>query len=212
MSTLILGADKALVVPRGSGNGKPLVFNLTGVFKAESRLIELQAVTRLKAGELTHAFLTAWRDASTYCKEVKAEFVRGKRAVREARAVVVLDRVQDVLKDKGLSSARSPAGSEDLRDSVVALDKDYQAAAERLEEIEAAMDYLEIKAETFKMAYFSVDKLLDPSDKTKREFSGGAGTDDPGALTEDEKLDEFVAKVSTNNKQYQTSGFGPAKL
>lgn len=212
MSDLILGADEALQVPSGSGVGQPIVFDLRKVLRAEARLIELQGVTRAKAGELLHTFIEAWHDARQAQASCRKQLVVSKRKVKEVKAEVVLDRALGILKDKGLISTRSPSGSEDLRDSVVTRDPSYQRACDVMEQLEAAVEYLEIKAETLKMAYFAVNKLVDPLDRTSANTSGGAGSDEPGTFTDEEKVRDFVNKHTPVSKSYTGSGFGSPKL
>jgi hypothetical protein len=214
MTDLILGADMALMFPSGNGLDKDVVLDLRTVYKAEARLIELQAVTRVKAGELLHCFITAWKEAREHLARANKQLVVAKRRLKEVRAEVVLDRALDVLKEKGLVSSRSPSGSEDLREAVVVTSKAYQGASERVEAIGAVAELLEIKAETFKMAYFAVNKLLDPMDRTGAATSGGAGNDDVGTFTEAERVEDFVSKQSAplNPKAYTGSGFGAPKL
>lgn len=211
MDTLILDPKLALQFPAGDGVSKDVVLDLRELFAAKARLVELQAVTRLKAGELLHTFIRAWSDTAKLHKVAERHLTRAKRRVKEVRAVVVLDRGPEELKKRGLATTRSPGGSEDLRDSVVSCDHDYQAACERLEQIQAAAALLEIEAETFKMAYFSVNKLVDPYDKTSNDTSGGAG-DDPGAMTDTEKVQEFVTKHGTVKHQNYKGAFGAPKL
>jgi hypothetical protein len=214
MSDLVLGANEALVFPSGNGIDAPIVLDLRPVFKAEARLIELQAVTRAKAGELLHCFIDAWKEARTAQARASKQLVVSKRKLKEVRAEVVLDRALDVLKDKGLVSTRSPSGSEDLREAVVSRDRSYQAASERMEQIQAVVELMEIKAETMKMAYFAVNKLVDPVDRSSGSAtSGGSGVDEPGAFTDEERVRDFVNKqTSANTKAYTGTGFGSPKL
>jgi hypothetical protein len=213
MSDLILGANEALVFPSGNGLDAPIALDLRSVFKAEARLIELHHVTRMTAGELLHCFIEAWRDARTAQARARKQLVVSKRKLKEVKAEIVLDRALDVLKAKGLISTRSPSGSEDLRESVVVRDPAYQRASETMEQIEAAVEFLEIKAEVFKMAYFSVNKLIDPMDRTAPNTSGGTGTDEPGTLTDIERVQEFINKQSRANPAgYANTGFGAPKF
>lgn len=213
MGDLILGVDKALVVPAGNGTDKPTVLDMSGIVKASARLIELQSVTRMKAGELLYTFISAWRDAKRYMAAVSRQLTRAKRRVKEVRAIVVLDKVPDELTRRGLASARSPAGSEDLRDSVVARDPEYQAASDIVEQLAAIVECLDIEAETFKMAYFSINKLIDPHERTNSSAtSGGTGEDDVGAFTQDEKVEEFVNKHAAVNPKNYDNGFGAPKF
>jgi hypothetical protein len=213
MNDLILGANEALVFPSGNGADEPVVLDLRKVFKAEARLIELHHVTRVKAGELLHCFIEAWHDARQGQARARKQLVVAKRKLKEIKAEVVLDRAIDILKAKGLISTRSPSGSEDLRESVVTRDPSYQRASERMEQIEAAVEFMEIKAEVFKMAYFAVNKLVDPMDRTASNTSGGSGVDEPGAFTDMERVVEFVNKQTVSNpKSYAGTGFGAPKL
>jgi hypothetical protein len=212
MSDLILGADQALVFPSGNGVDQPVVVDLRSVFTAEARLVELHHVTRVKAGELLRTFIEAWRDARTAQARARAQLVVSKRKVKEVRAEVILDKAVSVLKEKELVSTRSPSGSEDLRDSVVTRDRDYQVAVERMEKIEAAVEFMEVKAEVMKMAYFAVNKLVDPVDRST-SMSGGTGSDEPGTFTDSERITDFVNKQSVSKPaNYAGTGFGAPKL
>lgn len=207
MSDLILSANMALVVP--IVNGQKTVFDMRNIYKAEARLIELCDITKAKAGELRYTFITAWSEASRYIGQLKKEVMRAKAKLRSVKAIVVLDRAPEELKRRGLSSSRSPAGSEDLRSAVVDHDKDYIAAEELVIEITASMAFMETKAETFKMAYFSVDRDEAPT----RDTSGGTGMDEVGTMTQQEKIEKFVEDHGAiDHTKYDNTGFGPPKL
>lgn len=208
MSDLILGADMALVVPLA--NGRNAVLDMREIYRAEGRLIELRGVTKLKAGELIHTFIEAWSRAAEYVGQLDAELARAKSALNRVRAVVVLDKAPEQLKQRGLSSSRSPGGSEDLRNAVVSCDKDYQAAEEVVIQTTAAIAFMKTKVEKFKMAYFSVDRDAGP---VRRDTSGGTGDEDLGTMTHQEKVERFVNEHATiNPKSYEGSGFGAPKL
>ncbi len=211
MSELLLNADEAFVVP--SCTGRPHCFDMRRVFRAESRLIELSGLTKAKAGELLHCFIQAFDDAKTHLATLRGEHMRSKQKVRSVRAVVVLDKASKVLQEKGLASTRSPAGSEDLRSAVVDSNQDYLDAAEHFAQIEAAVEFMEGKVEVLKMAYFSTNKLSD-SFEGRRDTSGGTGDDDLGAMTQSERVQEFVSKHATVDREsyQQTKGFGAPKL
>lgn len=209
MSDTILSANDALLIPVIDGK-KPIVLDMREIRRAQARLIELRSVTKLKAGELIYTFIDAWSRAATYAVQLKAEVQRAKARMREARAVVVLDKVPEELKRRGLASARSPAGSEDLRTSVVDRDRDFQAAEDLVIQLTAEHALMETRAEQFKMAYFSVDRDNGPN---RRDTSGGAGEDDLGAPTAQEKIERFVNEHSAVNPvSYASTGFGAPKL
>lgn len=211
MNELVLGADQALIIPRPNGT-KPLVLDMRMIFKAEGRLFELQGVTKAKAGELIGTYIKAWDESKNYLSVLNGELLRAKEKLKEVRGLVVLDRAPEVLSKRGLSSARSPAGSEDLRDAVVHTDTDYKAAVECLAQVTTAAEYMDGKVEKFKMAYFAVNKLIDSRDPNANT-SGGSGDDEIGGFTSSEKVERFVASHSAvDTSSYESTGFGPAKL
>jgi hypothetical protein len=212
MNDLILGANEALVFPAGDGKSPAIVIDMRSVFAANARLHELNHVTRLKAGDLLRTYIEAYRDARLAAGRAQAQLVVAKRKVKEARAEVILDRAVEALKAKGYITSRSPSGSEDLRDSVVTRDADYQEVVARMEAIEVIHVFLTDWVEVMKMAYFAVNKLIDPVEK-QTSMSGGTGTDEPGSFTDAERVTEFVNKqTSSNPKSYAGTGFGAPKL
>jgi hypothetical protein len=210
--SLILSPDEVLRFPAGDGVSSDIVFDLRPVFTAKARLVELQAITRLKAGELVHAFIRAWSDTAKLAKQAERQLTRAKRKLKEVRAVVILDRVPAELVKRGWATSRSPVGSEDIRESIVDNDAEYQKASDRLEQIQAAVAILTIDAETFKMAYFSVNKLVDPYDRTQNDTSGGIGEGEVGAMTDSERVEEFVSQHGTVKQQNYRGAFGAPKL
>jgi hypothetical protein len=209
MSDVLLLSRDALTVP--SSKGKPHVFDMRRIHKAEGRLIELANVTRLKAGELLYAVIDAFGEARNHLAVLRMEFGASKQKLRTIRGIIVLDRVQEVLKVKGLANTRSPAGSEDLRDGVVNTDPDYLEAADNLSQVEAAMEHMEGKVKKLEMAYFAINSLTKNQD-AKKDTSGGVGDDNPGAFTQQEKVERFVNSVSTVKQEDYDGDFGPPKL
>ncbi len=212
MSEILLSAD-ALTVPRAQGQG--LILDMRRIHRAEARLFELQSVTRAKAGELLHCFIEAFSEAKANLAQLRGEYGRAKQLTRRVRGRIVLDRAIEVLKARGLVRAASPAGSEDLRDSVVEDDPEYVEAFDRFCQVEAAMEHMEGKVETIKMAYFSVSELIKGTDLTRRDTSGGVGDDDPGSFTRTEKIKQFIDQHSvaaSEAETYEDSGFGVPKI
>lgn len=212
MSSKILDPKYALQFPAGDGVSPDIVFDMRDMYEAKGRLVELQAVTKLKAGELLHAFIRAWSDTAKLAKQAERQLTRAKRKLKEVRAVVILDRVPEELTKRGWATTRSPVGSEDIRESIVDSNAEYQKASDRMEQIQATVALLNIEAETFKMAYFSVNKLVDPYDRTQNDTSGGVGDSEVGALTDNEKVEEFVNKHGTVKQQNYRGAFGAPKL
>lgn len=209
MTDLLLSAD-ALVIPSSEGRG--ITLDMRAVHKAESRLIELNGITKAKAGELLHCFIEAFGEAKGHLATLRGEYARAKQRVRRARGVIVLDQAVEKLKEKGLSRATMPAGSEDLRDACVDTDPEYEKIHDRFCQVEAAVESMEGKVEKLKMAYYAVNELIKGVDLTRRDTSGGAGDDDPGSFTRTEKIQRFVEEVTqTDAEAYAESGFGAPK-
>jgi hypothetical protein len=210
MNDLIIDASDALVVPSCKGNSH--VFDMRRILTAEARLVELSGLTKAKAGELLHTFINAHKDARAHLAVLRGEFIRSKQRLKEIRAIIVLDEAPEKLKECGLTSSRSPGGSEDLRDAVVNSTKKYQEAVDHLAMIEAVVADMEGRVETLRMAYFSANKLIDGFDG-RRETSGGTGYNDVGEFTDEERVSEFIEKHSVvDNNSYSNSGFGAPKL
>lgn len=207
MSELILGPD-AWVVP--SCTGKPHCLDMRRIYKAERRLAELSGVTKMKAGELIHCFVEAYGEARRFRAVLKAEFDMSKHRLRKLRGLIVLDKAPEELKRRQLATARSPAGSEDLRDSVVYTDPDYEAAVNHLAQVEAAHDEMDSKVEKLKMGYFSVGELIKGAEMPLK-ISGGVG-DDPAELSPAERARDFAQAHSSIASVSYGSGFGTPKL
>ncbi len=202
-------SHEVLVVP--CVVGKPLALDMKKIHKAESRLIELCAVTKAKAGELMYTLNEALSDARDNYALIKHQFGCWKQKLRTTRGLVILDRAQDLLKDKGLASTRSPAGSADLREAVVDTDPTYLDVTDKLLQVEAALDHVGNKVEKLKTAYFAVRDLTMGQD-SKRSTSGGVGDDEPGALTGQERIEAFVKTLGPITEEDTESGFGTTKI
>jgi hypothetical protein len=211
MTDLLL-SDDVLLLPNVYSS-KPTILELKEVHKAHARLVELNGITREKAGELQATMISAFSQARKYASALKADFGVTKQRLRRIRARIILDEASEVLKTKGLLTSRSPAGSEDLRDSVVNTNEEYNNVAEILAQTEAVMEDMQSRAEEFKMAYYAIGQLTAGHDlSSKRDVSGGTGDDEPGALTQDEKIAEFVKKTSVKKHEpYEDNGFGVPK-
>lgn len=206
----LLMNTEAIMLPAGAGDLAEAL-DIRSIIKAESRLVELQGVTKAKAGELLSAYIESWKDARLLRNKVALRVAKAKRHLETVRAMVVIDRGPELLKDKGLTSTRSPAGSADLRDATVALDPEFNSASEYLEQMVATQELLDIKAETFRMAYFSINKLIDPVDRSVN-YSGGSVSGDVGELTEIERAQAFVSSKSAIKEENYQKGFGKPKI
>ncbi len=130
-----------LTVPTGLPGIPPIKLDIGGILEVESRIQEIAFVTPVKAPELMAVFNVAYSDLSNMIAQVKYQFEIAKVQEEKARAICIIDRVPGILKEKGLTSAKSPSGSEDLRSAILALDPDYSAAQEKTIQIKCALVY-----------------------------------------------------------------------
>lgn len=152
-----------ILVPRALSGLSPIALNLGELDTAERRIAEVATVTPLKAPELLATFNMAFLEASRYIALLEQEYVQAKRQADRIRSVVLLDKVPQILAAKGLASAKSPAGSEDLRKAVLDGDEEYGQALDRVNVIECYVELLKGKQKGLEMAYTSVKKMLGES-------------------------------------------------
>lgn len=209
MSQLYLSTE-VLVIPTVDGKGATV--DMKNIHKARARIHELAAMTRAKAGEFLAMLIRASREARDGRGLVKVHFGAWKKKLRKIRGEVILDRGPEKLKEKGLASTRSPAGSEDLRNALVDTDEKYDEAQDNLLKVEAALDHLENTVEELSMAYFSAQALIKGFEPS-RSTSGGVGDDNPGELSEVERAQEFTKKYAVvSEDDYEGTGFGAPKI
>lgn len=149
-----------LLVPRGLKGLAPLSIDMTSILTAEGRIKEVAAVTPTKAPELLSMFNMTYLDCSKYVALLEQEHIMAKRQADKVRSVVVLERAPQILLTRGLSTAKNPAGSEDLRRAVLDGDEEYQIAMQLVSDIHCYLDLLKGKQKGIEMAYTSVKKCL----------------------------------------------------
>jgi hypothetical protein len=137
-----------------------MVFDLAVVDRAESRVMEIATVTPTKAPELLASFNAAYIVAIKAQAAIQHELVVAKRLAEKARATALLDRVPDILKQKGLSTPKNPMGSEDIRTAVLESDEQYSQALDRVNFITCILELVKGKAKGVEMAYNAVKKVL----------------------------------------------------
>lgn len=130
------------------------------VYAIEQRIAEVAFVTPHKAPELLARFNEAFLDLTRHIPVVKYEQLQAKREANKRRSIVLLDLVPDLLQAKGLATAKSPAGSEDLRKAILDADDEYQDLLRRGEQLDAIVELLEGKLKAIEMAYTSVKKII----------------------------------------------------
>lgn len=127
---------------------------LDSIFQAEARAEEIQAVTPQKAPELLVTFNKAYLDLTEMVAKLKYEQARAEDEMNKVRARILVDEMPSLLKAKGL------ANSADTRQALIDLDTNYQVAKDRVDMIEATVEYLKGKVKFMENAYTSVKKII----------------------------------------------------
>lgn len=160
-----------LKVPRGTPDLAPMELELGEIAAIERRKIEVAVVNKETAPELMMMFNNAYCDVLRYMSQVSFEYNMAVKYANKRKAVVNLDVAPEIFKQKNLKS------SEDLRNSVLALDEEFLALQDKVYMLEAVYEFLKAKAKGFEMAYHSVKKIYDVTNSslgdTQHRLSGG---------------------------------------
>jgi hypothetical protein len=132
-----------------------LTLNMSRVLKAERRGEEVAMVTPEKAPELLATFNRGYLDASEFYARLRLEYNRAEDSMNRIKAIVLIDKIPGLLKEKGLST------SADVREALIEADPEYQAAKEKMDFIGAMLEYLKGKMKYLENAYTSVKKIMD---------------------------------------------------
>lgn len=173
-----------IVCPRGQAGLEPILIDIKAISGIENRIHEVAVITPHKAPELLAAFNIGYLMLHQNITTLERERLLGERRANRIKAVILLDKVPNILKEKGLTNARSPGGSEDLRNAILAADDEYQEAVDVVEQITCVMELLKGKMKSIEMAYTSVKKILGESNTTMLNrlsaLSGDTGSNEAG--------------------------------
>lgn len=147
--------ESKYIVPRGDGQGDPIVLDIAGVVKAEARLQDVAHVNLHTAAELLSTFNENWLLLQKSVTLLTYERNKAENTYKVTRAETLLDMTDEKLKAKGHSKS-----SADLREAMVEVNPRVNAARDRIEEIRAVLEYLRGKQQAFENAYNSVKKLV----------------------------------------------------
>ena len=159
----------SLLVP--SITGKPLVLELRSVYEIEARIHEVAGLTRGKAPELMSTFNKTYGKLHDLVFDLNLEKILAERKLSEIKSVVILDQVPQILKERGLANNRSPLGSEDLREAILAQNSDYQNTLVIVKQIECAIELLNGKMRSIQMAYQSVKKVYEDNSFLNKDIN-----------------------------------------
>lgn len=182
MSQNLILTGREIVCP--TGGVSPVIIDLAALAKLEARIAEVAIVTPGKAPELLAAYNQAFLDINDLIAPLRANLIEAKTLASSTRSRIILDEVPRILKEKGLWSARMPAGSEDLRNAVLDGCQEYTEARDKCLQIECVIKFLEDKREAFVNAYTSVKKIMGEDTYPTRTSSAtsGGGTSSPAPV------------------------------
>ena len=149
--------DDKLLVLKGRPNTGVMSIPMSEIRLAEARIEEVATVTGHKAPELMSMFNRVYLKIDEIVRMIELEVIHAKQNQAMVRSQILLDKVEDVFKAKGIKP------SADLRQAVLDADPDYQAASMRTSALEAAREFFKGKQKGIEMAYSSVRKILGES-------------------------------------------------
>jgi hypothetical protein len=157
-----------LRVPR-TDPANPLVLDTTQIVYAQERLPEVAFSNTSRAPELMAVFNMAYLNTTRCLAQLEYELIQAKTRANSIKAVLLLDRLPGMLQAKGLSTARSPLGSEDIRQAFLDSDPEYLAALELTHNTQCYIAALEGQKRAFENAYNAVKKMLGQDTSTQRQ-------------------------------------------
>lgn len=151
----------AIRVPNGDSTSI-INLDMVEVRTLEARKDEVATINKLKAPELMRAMEKGYSIvATTLLPRISYELSVAEQCADERKAVVMLDMAPQILKDKGLLSARNPSGSIDQRENVLAMDTEYKSRRDTVEKLKAVQELLKGKMRGFEMSYGAIKKVYD---------------------------------------------------
>lgn len=156
-------------VPRALEGLEPLALDMTKIRQAEGRLPEVALTNSHRAPELLALFNGGYLDVSRYLNLLEYEMDVAERRLAEAKATFLIDKLPSLLADKGFASARSPLGSEDIRQAFLDRDDDYKRFQDLICVLRSYIGLFETLQTGFENGYNSVKKLIGTDSSTWRQ-------------------------------------------
>lgn len=180
--------------------GEPnLTYDLTQIIAAQRRSSEIANVNQHRAPELLAVFSTAAFGLSDIIGDLHFQLFLAQRIVDQRKALLFIDVIPDILKDKKLGQ------NAETRQALVDLDVEYQDAMMVLGSIEAGMALIKEKLRGMEGALSAIKKCIDETVSVYRR----GGNPDLG-MAYDSKLDYDVS-VPTEVDNSNPIGIGKAK-
>jgi hypothetical protein len=147
--------------------GLPLKFDMAQVFSAESRMHEISFAGKIQSKDLFATFTRAYIYVSNLHAMVKLHVARASTEARKRRAVLIIDHIPGMAKEKGLATSRSPTGAEDIREAFLYKDEEYLLIEEGRAALEAAEALLFGKMMAFREAADACKQMLSPDERPR---------------------------------------------
>jgi hypothetical protein len=148
-----------LMVPRGIPGLVPFKLEMTGIYEAEQRLVEVGRSSPESASQLMGYFNKACSDTNKYLAWIEYEILQAKKYFELAKATVILEKAP-----AEFSKIKDVAGikyNEDFRNAVITRDKECQERLDTLNALEAMKVLLQSKSWSFIRAFNACQSLWD---------------------------------------------------
>lgn len=156
----------SLTIPRGYVPNEVMHLDIGEVNRIESRIPEIVRANPMTLTELIVDFNIALSRLSSLVARVELEMRDAERANKEAVAIALLEKVEDILKAKGIKS------SADMREAVVTLDPDVKDSQQRYDILKSVSTFLSHKRSAIELAYYSAKKVNELN-QLSTQMSGG---------------------------------------
>ncbi len=141
----------------------PLYVDLADIYQLEKRKVEVATVTKSTAGSLLRALEDGFAQTGNLLAMVSHKSTAIELLIKRREAYLTIEVIPSTLQQKGLATARSPSGSEDLRKSVMALDVELQNLENIQAQVQALKELLKIKVQGFQMSFTATKRVIDQS-------------------------------------------------
>jgi hypothetical protein len=155
------GDDASLIVPSCRKDLAPLFLSMKEVYRIESRISEIREANPALLPDLIADFNMGYILIGKMISKVQMELSESQIALKEAKSIVVLDKANQILAEKG--HAKSSA---DLRDHVLMLDPEVVRLTRIVGICEAYIELLNNKAKAMEMAYHGTKKVSEIQGRT----------------------------------------------
>ncbi len=120
------------------GKTPQITLDMNKTREAETRFIEAKTVNPVTYVDLEHAFNESYRELKRHVSTVGYQITMAEKALKQAKAAVLLDKYPDFMKDKPKSH-----DSSDMREAYLMRDEEYLAALDRFNQLKAVESFVD---------------------------------------------------------------------